>query len=229
MKNSAGLCFKAVFFDLDGTLLDTTPLILKSFQHTIQTHFQREVSLEDIKPFMGKPLRAAMEVMAPGQEEEVIATYRTFNLAHHDQLAGIFTGVYDTVKTLYDSGVILAVVTSKTAATARRGLRLFHMEQYFHTVIGLDETQKHKPEPEPVLAALKAVKLSACDCIMVGDSPHDILSGRRAGVKTAAVRWSSVDWAELLAAEPDYKLEKISDLLAIVLDSCGKGEENHDA
>ena len=229
MKNFAGLCFKAVFFDLDGTLLDTTPLILKSFQHTIQTHFQREVSLEDIKPFMGKTLRAAMEVMAPGQEDEVIATYRTFNLAHHDQLAGIFTGVHDAVKTLFDAGVILAVVTSKTAATARRGLRLFNMEQYFHTVIGLDETQKHKPEPEPVLAALKAVKLSACDCIMVGDSPHDILSGRRAGVKTAAVHWSSVDWSELLAAEPDYTLEQISDLLAIVLDNCDKGEESHDA
>ena len=229
MKKLADLCFKGVFFDLDGTLLDTTPLILKSFQHTIRSHFQRDVTLEDIEPFMGKPLRDAMEVMAPGQEDEVIATYRAFNLAHHDQLAGIFTGVHDAVKCLFDAGVIISVVTSKTAATARRGLRLFNMEQYFNTVIGLDETQKHKPEPEPVLAALQANSLSAGDCIMVGDSPHDILSGRRAGVKTAAVRWTSVAWNEVLAAEPDYILEQMSDLLLIVLHECKKGEESHDA
>ena len=91
------LRFHGVFFDLDGTLLDTTPLILKSFQHTFAHHFQRPVTIEDIQPFMGQPLRAAMEAMAPGQEEEVTATYRSFNLAHHDQLSAIYGGVHDTV------------------------------------------------------------------------------------------------------------------------------------
>ena len=80
--------FRGVFFDLDGTLLDTTPLIVKSFQHAFQTHYQRPVTLEDIQPYMGKPLRAAMEVMAPGEEDSVIATYRAFNHIHHDKLAG---------------------------------------------------------------------------------------------------------------------------------------------
>ena len=70
------LQFRGVLFDLDGTLLDTTPLILKSFQHVFFTHFKRQVELADIQPFMGKPLRAAMTAMAPGQEEEMIATYR---------------------------------------------------------------------------------------------------------------------------------------------------------
>ena len=69
------LRFHGVFFDLDGTLLDTTPLILKSFQHTFQHHFNRQVTIEDIQPFMGQPLRAAMTAMAPGQEDEVTATY----------------------------------------------------------------------------------------------------------------------------------------------------------
>ena len=210
------MCFKGVFFDLDGTLLDTTPLILQSFQHTFRLHYGRDVSIEDIRPFMGRPLRDAMEVMAPGNEEAVTATYRTFNLKHHDQLAGIFAGVQDTVKSLYDAGIILAVVTSKTAATARRGLRLFDLEPYFHTVIGVKETTLHKPEPEPVLAALDATKLPAVNCLMVGDSPHDLMSGRKAGVRTAAVRWSHVIWSDVLAAKPDFILEQCSDLLTIV-------------
>jgi len=216
MKSINSVNFRGVFFDLDGTLLDTTPLIIKSFQHAFQTHFQRPISLKDIQPYMGKPLRAAMEVMAPGQEDSVIATYRSFNNIHHDQLAGIFEGVHDTVKILHDAGISLAIVTSKTSVMARRGLRLFNMEQYFPVVIGVDETPRHKPEPEPVLTAMRQMGLAAAECIMIGDSAHDILSGQGAGVKTAAVRWSEVPWNEVLAAHPDYILERMSDLLSIV-------------
>ena len=211
--------FQGVFFDLDGTLLDTTPLIIKSFQHAFLTHFQRNVGLEDIQPFMGKPLRAAMEVLAPGEEDAVITTYRAYNHIHHDQLAGIFEGVYETVKTLYDAGITMAIVTSKTATMARRGLRLFDMERFFTTVIGVDETTRHKPEPEPVLLALHETRLTASQCIMVGDSAHDLLSGRGGGVKTAAVRWTQVPWEEVMAVNPDYILETMPDLLEIVLPS----------
>lgn len=216
------LRFHGVFFDLDGTLLDTTPLILKSFQHTFAHHFQRQVTIEDIQPFMGQPLRAAMEAMAPGQEEEVTATYRTFNLVHHDQLADIFVGVHDTVKILYEAGVKMAIVTSKTSATARRGLRLFNLEQYFEPVIGVEEVHKHKPDPEPVLAALRITGLSAADCLMVGDSPHDLMSGQGAGLKTAAVRWTHVGWADVMAAKPDFVLESMADILSVVFNESEK-------
>ena len=216
------LHFRGVFFDLDGTLLDTTPLILKSFQHTFQHHFQRQVTIEDIQPFMGQPLRAAMEAMAPGLEDEVTATYRTFNLEHHDQLAAIFSGVHDTVKTLYEAGVKMAVVTSKTSTTARRGLRLFNLEQYFEPVIGVEEVHKHKPDPEPVLAALRLTGLSPVDCLMVGDSPHDLMSGQGAGLKTAAVRWTHVAWNDVMAAKPDFVLESMAELLPIVFDESGE-------
>ena len=216
------LRFRGVFFDLDGTLLDTTPLILKSFQYTFQHHFNRQVTIEDIQPFMGQPLRAAMTAMAPGQEDEVTATYRSFNLEHHDQLAAIFSGVHDTVKTLYEAGVKMAIVTSKTSATARRGLRLFNLEQYFEPVIGVEEVHKHKPDPEPVLAALRLTGLSAVDCLMVGDSPHDLISGQGAGLKTAAVRWTHVSWSDVMAAKPDFVLESMADILPIVFDESGK-------
>lgn len=223
MKNIADFSFQGVFFDLDGTLLDTNPLILKSFQHTFRLHYGRDVSLADIQPFMGRPLRDAMEIMAPGNEDAAIDTYRQFNLAHHDALAGVFDGVQAMVKALADAGVVLAVVTSKTAATARRGLRLFQLEPYFHTVVGVDTTERHKPDPEPVLAALASTKLAPEQCLMVGDSPHDLLSGNRAGVKTAAVRWSQVDWRDVLAAKPDYVIESCSELLTIVQGKYNRG------
>lgn len=225
MSNFFPRPIRGVFFDLDGTLLDTNPLILQSFQHTFRLHYGREVSLEDIRPFMGRPLRDAMEIMAPGNETAVIATYRTFNLEHHDRLAKIFPGVQEMIKALHTSGVRLAVVTSKTAATARRGLRLFQLESYFHAVIGVEETQKHKPEPEPVLAAINTTGVPPDACLMVGDSPHDLESGRKAGVRTAAVSWSQVAWPDVLSAQPDYIVHECSDVLTIVAESKQRGGE----
>ena len=86
----------------------------------------------------------------------------------------------------------------------------------------MEEVHKHKPDPEPVLAALRLTGLSAADCLMVGDSPHDLISGQGAGLKTAAVRWTHVAWADVMAANPDYVLESMADILPIVFDENGK-------
>jgi pyrophosphatase PpaX len=209
------LKYKGILFDLDGTLLDTTPLILETFQYTFLNHYNRKLSLEDIQPYMGQPLIAAMQALGPGDEEMLIQTYREYNLAKHDALVGIFDGVYETVCRLHAAGAVLAVVTSKTAGTARRGLRLFNMEPFFTEVVGLEDTDRHKPLPEPVLCALDRIRLSPNECLMVGDSPHDIESAKAAGVATAGVGWSRVNMDELVCSNPDYMLKSMTDLLTI--------------
>ena len=115
----------------------------------------------------------------------------------------------------YDNGIKLAVVTSKTKKTALRGLKLFGLESYFSTVIGINECINPKPHPEPVNIALQELKLAPEVCLMVGDSPADIMSGKQAGVKTVAVKWTHLDWLKLQEHEPDYVLQKMSDILKI--------------
>jgi pyrophosphatase PpaX len=209
------LHFKGILFDLDGTLLDTTELIIKSFQHTIDVNYNRPVDLEIVRAYFGKPLRAALEVLGPGDVDKLIHTYREFNLQHHDELAKIFAGVAQTIQELYSAGVLLAVVTSKTHTTAIRGLKLFDMDKYFPVVIGCEQCQNHKPHPEPVQLALAGLGLWAGDCLMVGDSPADILSAQAAGVKTAAVRWSALPIGTLEAVHPDFILDTMADLLCV--------------
>ena len=207
--------FQGILFDLDGTLLDTTPLIMKSFQYTFQTVYNRDVGIEEVQPFMGRPLRDAMEVMAPGKVDEVLAVYRAYQQIHHDKLAGIFSGVAETLETLFGWGITLAVVTSKGSELAARGLRLFGLDNYFAAIIGFEESPRHKPEPDPALVAINRLHLNTTQCIMVGDSPFDIECGNRAGVKTAAVKWTNVPWDDVIAAKPDYILTEMSDLLQI--------------
>lgn len=207
--------FKGILFDLDGTLIDTSNLIIRSFQHTFNLHYGRPLTPEEVYAFFGKPLKAALEHYGPDKVEELTQTYREFNLAYHDQLTTGFSGVPETIKTLYNAGILMAIVTSKTKNTAIRGLKLFDMDKYFSVVIGHEECQKHKPDPEPVLLALEKLNLAPSDCLMLGDSPFDLISAREAKVKTAAVRWTEITWDSLLAEKPDYVLHTIEDLLTI--------------
>lgn len=212
--------YRGLMFDLDGTLLDTGELIVKSFEHTMAVHYNRPADLALIRAHFGKPLRSALAEMGPNVEE-MARTYREYNLAHHDELAKVFAGVVEVVRQLYDRGVLLAIVTSKTSTTAARGLRLFNLDKYFPVVIGHEDCARHKPDPEPVLRALAALGLPAADCLMVGDSPHDIASAHAAGLKAAAVRWSEVPWEDVLAAKPDYIINTMDDLL----DLCSSPEK----
>ncbi len=207
--------FNALLFDLDGTILDTTELILRSFQHTFHVHYNRQIMPQEVHRFFGKTLRAAMEALGPDKVEELIVTYREFNLAHHDELTSSFAGMYETLQQLHAAGLTMAVVTSKASDTALRGLRLFNMEQFFSVIIGVHECKKHKPHAEPVQKALDMLGQPASHCLMIGDSPFDIISARDAGVQTAAVRWTHVPWQELISEKPNYILEVPQDLLSL--------------
>ncbi|MDF2636223.1 MAG: HAD-superfamily hydrolase, subfamily variant 1 [Pelosinus sp.] len=209
------MIYKAVLFDLDGTVLDTSDLIVSSFIHTFQKHYKRELALSEIHAFFGKTLRAAMEYLGPDKVEELIQTYREYSLTHHDQMITIFSGVIETIQALYEAGIMMAIVTSKTKKTTLRGLKLFDLDKYFSVIIGADQCQNHKPHPEPIQNALLQLQIRPEECLMVGDSPFDLISARQAGVKTVAVRWTRVSWETIVAEKPDYILEDMYGLLPL--------------
>lgn len=209
------LIYKAVLFDLDGTVLDTSDLIISAFRHTFQKHCNRELTPLEIHAFFGKTLRSAIEHFAPDKVEESIQSFREFNLVHHDQMTKIFSGVTETIQSLHEAGIMTVIVTSKTKKTALRGLKLFNLDHYFPIIIGSDQCQNHKPHPEPIQKALFQLEMKPEECLMVGDSPFDLISARRAGVKTVAVRWTRVSWKTILHEVPDFTLENMHELLAI--------------
>jgi pyrophosphatase PpaX len=209
------LGYKGVLFDLDGTILDTTDLIIQSFRYSFNKHYNREPDIAVAKAYFGRPLREALEVMAPGDEDQVLKTYREYNLIHHDRLAKSFAGVAEVLRDMYNDGVLMGIVTSKTHQTALRGLKLFDMDKYFPVIVGFEQCRYHKPHPEPVQLGVAGLGLEPGECLMVGDSPFDIISARSAGVKTVAVRWSEVPWEDVMAAQPDFVIETIDELVAL--------------
>ncbi|HHX51490.1 MAG TPA: pyrophosphatase PpaX [Clostridia bacterium] len=208
--------FQAILFDFDGTLMDTTELIIEAFKYTVLKHLNREITAEELYPSFGKPLIAALEELSPGHGQELIITYRQYTDQYHDQMVTVFDQVPETLEKLRQQKVKMAIVTSKMRSAVERGLDLFDLKPYFDALIAVEDTHIHKPYPEPVFRALEILDTKPCHAIMVGDSPHDLKSAHQAGVKAAAVRWSSLPWESIIAEKPEFILNKMEDLIEII-------------
>lgn len=205
-----------LLFDFDGTLLDTNELIIQTFQTVLNAHYPGRFEREDILPFLGPTLRETFESIDPEKTEELMAEYRTWNLANHDSFVSEFDGVTETLRQLKNKGLKIAIVSTKRNEMVMRGLRLIEAEELFDTIVCLDDVQHAKPHPEPLLLAMEQLNSSPQETIMIGDNIHDILGGKNAGVRTAGVAWSAKGEKFIREQEPDYVLQHISDLLSIV-------------
>jgi len=207
-----------VLFDLDGTLIDSVRLILDSYHHTLACHGQEPCPDDFWLAGLGTPLRVQFRQWAddPVRLEAMIGTYREYNLAHHDSRVTAYPGVVEMVRALRQAGYRTGLVTSKNTPGAMRGLRLIGLEQEIEVIIGADDVENPKPHPEPVTLALARLGEPASSALYVGDSIHDMASGRAAGVETAAVLWGPFGRAHLECTAPDYWLETPDDLLRLL-------------
>jgi pyrophosphatase PpaX len=209
---------QTILFDLDGTLIDSVDLIVDSYHYAYAAHGLPAQSREAILAGIGTPLRTVFGRITddPGMIAAWIATYREYNLAHHDARVRAYDGTVAMVRQLKASGHRLGLVTSKNRAGALRGLALVGLADAMEVIVGADDVVNPKPHAEPVERALKVLDMPAESCIYVGDSHHDIHSGRSAGTWTAGVTWGPFDRAHLEIAAPDYICDTPQDLLDLV-------------
>ena len=215
--------WRAVLFDLDGTLADTVDLILRSYRHTMKTHLGKAPPDERWLSTIGRPLRDSLAEFASGPEESAAMreTYVAFQRSIHDELVAPYSGVPEAVARLAEVGIPLAVVTSKGREIAGRTLRTCGLEDRFPVLISADDVERGKPDPEPVHLALDRLGLAGLDTagrrevLFVGDSPFDMRAGRQAGVSTAAALWGPFARGSLEPEEPDHWLERVDQILGV--------------
>lgn len=208
--------FKAILFDLDGTLINTNDLIVHTYKHILKTHLDVEVEDGEIISTFGEPLKDVLERYGKDKAEEMFNDYIEYNRTIHDDLTKPIDGVEEGLKLLKKMGVKIGVVTSKRREGALRGLKLFNLEKYMDIIITPEDTQNHKPHGEPVLKACEMLKVLPNDALMVGDSHNDILCGQNAGAKTCLVRYTALNVDEMLKHNPDYVVDSIVDIYNII-------------
>ena len=147
--------------------------------------------------------------------ERLLSEYRSFNLANHDSMVREFPGARRAMEKLKERGYLVGVVSSKGRELGRRGLELCSLDCFLDVAIFLEDTDHHKPRPEPVLKALERLKARPGLAAYVGDSRHDLIAGRAAGVRTVAALWGPAPRESLEQEHPDFSAESIQDLLEI--------------
>jgi pyrophosphatase PpaX len=209
---------RAVLFDLDGTLIDSIPLILDSMHYAFAGIDRPRPDDAELITGIGTPLWLQLGKYARDDAELTLlrTRYREFQGLHHDEYVRAFPGVAETLAALQAAGMAMAIVTSKGDEFARKGLDHAGLGAFIEVIVGADSTKKHKPDPEPVLLALERLGVAAGDAVMVGDSPHDIAAGNAAGVATVAALWGPFSREQLEVAKPTYFASTIGGLGALL-------------
>jgi len=205
--------FKAYLFDIDGTLLYSASDICGAIQSVLGQTACRPVTFEFLRGYIGLHLLDLFSDLFPTytteQYDELIRQYRAIYLGRGHTETRVFPGVAEALAEL---GGRKSTATTKGTPTTRAVLEKFGLIRYFDHVQGTDGFPC-KPAPDVVLKSLGELGMDPRDCLMVGDAPADMEAGRRAGVKTCAVRYGYGNPTELAKHEPDYWVNDLRELL----------------
>jgi pyrophosphatase PpaX len=208
----------AILFDLDGTLIDSIELILGAARHAFDGFPGRAPTDEEWRAGIGRPLQTVLREFASDDAEaaRLFGRYRAYQLEHHDRLIQPYEGIVETVHWLSGAGHPMALVTSKSDWMAVKALVLVGLDRLIPTVVGCDTCVNHKPHPEPVERALALLGVSADNAVFVGDSPHDVESGRAAGVMTVGVTWGAFTGEEMRRSGAEVVIDRVDELREVV-------------
>jgi pyrophosphatase PpaX len=207
--------FPVVLFDFDGTVLDSGAIILASMRHATLTVLGRDFEDEVLMAAVGgSGLNEQMRLLDESRVDELVRVYRAHNEPLHSELV-CCAGMEDALAELKRQGRRLGLVTAKRRATVALAFEHVEIEHLFDVVVGSDDTERHKPDPAPILHALELLAAPPGDAVYVGDSPFDIRAAKAAGVHAVAVTWGGIHPRERLEREePDAVVDTAEELLA---------------
>jgi pyrophosphatase PpaX len=206
--------YRAVLFDLDGTLIDSAAIILASMRHATRSVLGRELAEEQLLAGVGSPLTEQMRTFDPDRADALVRAFREHNEPLNADLQPC-PGTLDVVAALREEGRRLGVVTAKRHLTVRLAFdALPELARQFDAVVAAEDTTRHKPHPEPVLLALERLGARADEAAYVGDAPFDVQAAKAAGVSAVAVTWGGFHSRERLEREqPDAIVDTPEELL----------------
>jgi pyrophosphatase PpaX len=207
--------FPVVLFDLDGTVVDSGGIILASMRHATRTVLGREIPDAELMANVGGPgLEAQMHAIDPTRADELLRVYRAHNEPLHTELEA-FPGIVHVLAQLRDAGRRLGVVTAKKRSTVDIAFSQLPLAPLFDTVVGGDETARHKPDPEPLQLGLERLGARADEAAYVGDSPYDMAAARAAGMFAVGVTWGAIHERDKLG-EADVLVDRAEELLDVL-------------
>ena len=216
---------KAVFFDLDGTLVDSYPDILAAITQSAQSIGLAKPDPHKVKAWIGNgALNLAERVLAnsfttPAQQHpQTQALYDGFMQAYgevNNAYSQPCVGAMTLLQSLHKAGIKMAIITNKSSRFTPAVLRHFGMLDYFALVYAGDTFNKKKPHPMPLLEACRAFDIHPDSALMVGDSSNDILAAQAAGIKSVGIRGGYNHGEDISICQPTWVVDDLSVLAGV--------------
>ncbi|HEX5487099.1 MAG TPA: HAD-IA family hydrolase [Limnobacter sp.] len=191
------MAIRAVMFDLDGTLVDTAPDLCGTIQDMQR---QRGVEITPLKEMEHLASGGARALLFKGfglqptdpefqaMRQEFLAHYES-RIAHESR---VYQGVHELLEWLERSGIQWGIVTNKPYYLAELLIKQLNVFHQCSTLVGGDTAPEPKPSPLPCTLAASRIGVSPERCVMIGDDERDVVSGRKAGMQTVAVRYGYI-------------------------------------
>ncbi len=214
------LKFKALVWDLDGTLLNTIDDLADAVNHALAAHGMPTHTVDAVKQFVGRGIRYMVSrAVQNGEEnpafEEVFATFVPYYEAHCQDKTAPYAGISDALATLRAAGCKMAVVTNKIQSAADE--LVAQMFPDIHLVIGDSPAVKRKPAPDGVFLALEKLGVDPADAAYIGDSDIDYATAKNASLPCLSVLWGFRTKEQLTEVGADTFFETPAALTAYVL------------
>ena len=209
---------KTFLFDLDGTLIQTPEIILKTFRITFEKYFPEvKLTRDEESNLLGHTLFETFGNYTKDQAliNDMVAFYRKTSETFIEQGLKSYPNALETLKYLKQKKKHVGVVTSKMISVASHHIELVGLTPYVDHVIGYEDTQLHKPNPEPILKALELFHTKAQDTIYVGDHENDIKAAKAANIKSCAVTYS-MRIKQMLFENPDFVIDELKNIKDLI-------------
>ena len=186
---------RAIIFDLDGTLVETSDEIWRALNHVLETSGRSPVPLEQALSYVGHGSRVLIErgfkatgaPVDPAIIDGLVARFISFYELHIGETSRPYPGLIAFLERCQRAGIVMGVCTNKFEGLSVKLLAVLEMSRFFGAVIGPDTIGIRKPDPRPYREALARIGAADFRSLMIGDSETDILTARNAGVPVIAV------------------------------------------
>jgi HAD superfamily hydrolase (TIGR01549 family) len=209
---------KLVLFDLDGTLIQTTKIILDTFKDTFNHFFpNEELSDHEYTNLLGQTLYQTFSIYAKDNQEldKIINYYRELSNFKIEEGLNSYDGAVEILRFLKKKNIKIGVVTSKMRNIALYHLELTGLKDYIDHLVGFEDVINHKPNAEPILKALEIFNEKKEKTIYIGDHENDIIAAKNASILSCAVTYSA-RLKEMLAEQPDFVIDELMNIKDLI-------------
>ncbi len=210
---------RPVLFDLDGTIADTIPLLLASMRAAYAHVGGRAPSEAEWLQGMGRPLRSQLREFEgddPARIEALATYYRDWQYANLETFVKPFADVRVLLDALHARGHPIAVVTGKGTPMSIATLELVGLMDAVPLLVTAEHTERHKPDPDPLLHALDRLGVPAARALYIGDAPNDIRAARAAGMTDVWVTWGPFTLETLRPVVPTHVAWTPADIVELI-------------